>query len=472
MQLKKNSQFYSMLFSMVLLAVFLLAYMSKNYKAIESDLRKQAQLNLENAFKTAENQHFDKMFIELKGFSFLAKSDSSFHQPVQNERRLSMINIDTLKTSTVKAIAITSDPTFSPPNLPGKTILNDSKISVKINLKSDSLKIDTSFFHNNETDLRHVKALFDANIKKAGLNINYFITEDSLKKGHHLNPEYCEIFSSKEYYLNIDGNFVYIFKKLLADIILSLLLFLAVGFAFYHIMTSYRKNQEIFDLKEDFIRNMTHELKTPLATMGVAIEALQNFEADGDKNIRDEYLRIAETENHKLNNLVDKVLSISNHIDNQTENTQLTHLTVLVDEILQAFKLRLDQKHIQTKVVSELNQDQHLIHQQVIAMALHNLIDNAIKYINAPSPVINIHLKDSYKEITIMVSDNGSPIEDAHRSRIFEKFYRIPHGNIHDVKGHGLGLYIVQKLITSVKGSIRLETNDQGNHFIIQFPVT
>lgn len=530
-----------MLMSMILLAVFLVVYLYKNYKTSSQDLQGQTQLYLENAFKTAESQMFDKMLIELRGVSIFDR-----HSPGQNDvkiekRNISFAKVDTTKTAVMKAITLSSkaitdilDTKSNPLNrdstkklqirmsdrdsmnfdtllltnhvannftrkisfirvdsISGKnadnmvwiddpqpatqkpkqvSVANRSNVKVKISIKNDSLGIDSTISGQQITDIKLVKNLFQENIKKAGIHINHFITEDSLSRGNSKNPEYCELITGKKYFLNIDNNQRYLLIKLAPDFVISLLLFIAVGFAFYHLISSYNKNQELSDLKDDFLRNMTHELKTPLATMGVAIEALQNFKADGDKQLREEYLRIAENENFKLSNLVDKVLTITNHLDNQTQPYENTHLPNLTEEVLHSFKLRLDQKSTQYRLENRLTDSYYQLNQQVLTMIQHNLIDNAIKYNHAPEPLINIKLDENNTHLFISVNDNGTLIDATHQQKIFEKFYRIPHGNVHDVKGHGLGLYIVQQLVNSIKGTIQLETTEKGNHFIIQLP--
>jgi signal transduction histidine kinase len=526
-----------MLISLVLLALFLLAYLYKNYRKSESDLRDQTQLYMENAFKSAEAQMFDRIFLELNGVSIFSRranshnpqrksiSDITFmkaysqntphinisdkklmdtihaetltdridsliklelklkkkgsvhigstfskSQKKSTNRKISFIGFDTLTDKQLENVVWSNDTLLTEVKTLNKQWSDSSKVKIKINVKSDSIRKDTAFELRQMTDIEFVKKNFKDIIVKAGIDIHYLFTEDSLKRGDLRNPKYSELMSGKEIYLNIDNNQWYLIKKLIPDIIISILLFMAVCFAFYHLITSHRKNQALSDLKDDFMRNMTHELKTPLATIGVAIEALQNFKADGDKQLRDEYLRIAENENYKLSNLVDKVLSISGHLDHQNALTDDVHLPNLAEDIIQSFKLRLDQKSIHTKIDNRLTHSHFQLNQQVLAMVMHNLIDNAIKYNHTAEPVIHVKLEEDDENLYMTIHDNGSPVDNHHKQKIFEKFYRIPSGNVHDVKGHGLGLYIVKQLISSVNGSITLQTDEQGNHFIVRLP--
>jgi two-component system phosphate regulon sensor histidine kinase PhoR len=465
---KSNIRYIPMVISLVLLAVFLCIYLYKNYRSAEREISQQAQLFFENAFKTAEGQVFDKMMIEMKGVSFLQKKDSIVGDFNWTEHDVKVLQLDS--SNKVPKISTTNKISKVILKTSNNDVKPDSLLNVKIEFKSDSLNVDTAFSSKSLSDIKKVSDIFKSNVQKAGFEIEYEITDDTLNRNSKTNVVYNEIFSGKKYFLNISNDQSYIFDKILPDILMSVLLFLAVAFAFYHIISSYRKNQELYDLKDDFMRNMTHELKTPLATMGVAIEALQNFKADGDKNLRTEYLRIAETENLKLNDLVDKVLSISQTLDYDKNKVEQIILHQLIDEICESFRLRMEQKNIKFEIINQLTPEYVILNTQVLAMVLHNLFDNAIKYLEHQDPMIIIKTYSDDNSIFINVSDNGKPIPSEYSNRIFEKFFRIPQGNTHDVKGHGLGLYIVQRMILSVRGKVNLKSDENGNHFIIELP--
>jgi|JI7StandDraft_1071085.scaffolds.fasta_scaffold03027_5 two-component system phosphate regulon sensor histidine kinase PhoR len=457
-----------MFVSLALLTLFLCIYLYKNYKSAQQEMGQRAQLFFENAFKTAEGQVFNKMMIEMNGVSFLQKKDSIIHDFNWTEQDVKVLQLDS--SNKVPKIGATSKISKVIWKTSKNDVKPDSLLNVKIQFKSDSLHVDTAFSSKSLSDIEKVNAIFKSNIQKAGFEIEYQITDDTLKRNSATNAVYNEIFSGKKYLLTISNEQSYIFSKILPDILMSVLLFLAVAFAFYHIISSYRKNQELYNLKDDFMRNMTHELKTPLATMGVAIEALQSFKADGDKSLRTEYLRIAETENLKLNDLVDKVLSISQTLDYDNNKVEQTNLPQLIDEIFESLRLRMEQKNIRFEVINQLALEPVMLNHQVVAMALHNLMDNAIKYIENQDPIIMVKIYNDEKNIKINVSDNGKPIPSEYSNRIFEKFFRIPQGNTHEVKGHGLGLYIVQRLIQSLRGKVNLKSDENGNHFIVELP--
>ncbi|NOT35949.1 MAG: HAMP domain-containing histidine kinase [Saprospiraceae bacterium] len=467
-QVLYRKQLLPIIVSMLLLALFLGIYLFRNYQSADKELKKQAQLYLENAFKTAESQIFDKMIIELKGYSVFQK-DSALNDLKWIEQ-VSMVHSDTFQSKGIKSIFLEDHVSKAIIKTRKDSVISDSNFNIKIAINSNSMNLDTTITGKDKVDLETVKNIFDINIKKNGFAIHYILTNDSSKTGRSDNPKYNEVFTGQQFFLNVDENKLYLFRKIMPDLLLSSLLFLAMSFTFYYIFSSNKRNQELYELKDDFVRNMTHELKTPLATMSVAIEALQSFREDADKNLTAEYLRIAESENQKLSHLVDKVLSISKHLDNESLHVENINLPQLIHEVSESFKLRFDQKGIYYSFINNLKTSNFYSNPQVIAMTLHNLLDNAIKYIDTESPEIILECRDDEKNIFISVKDNGKAISKEHSERIFEKFYRIPQGNIHNIKGHGLGLYIVQKLLSSIKAIIRLESNDQGNQFNIQIP--
>jgi len=184
-----------MIVSIVLLASFLVVYLYRNYNNIESELNKQAQLYLENAFKTAESQMFDKMLIELKGVSVFHKKDKGTKDLKWVDRKMSVFTFDTMTKTSVKSVSL-GNKTGSMVLKPRKDNLPpDTSISVKIEIKSDSLKLDTAFNNTEMSDFVLVKAIFEKNINEAGLYINYALTDDSLKRGEITNPKYSEIFT-------------------------------------------------------------------------------------------------------------------------------------------------------------------------------------------------------------------------------------------------------------------------------------
>lgn len=476
--IKDIRQFVPMTLSLVLLAGFLVFYLWKVYRIEKQDLQKEAGYLFENAFKTAENHILDEMIYEVKGISWLNRDSMKKVSPkgeIKMLRQSSKIFI----SDTIEHIRETNETNDHLKRMGALVIqsedapLNrDSNLNVRIQIQSDSLKMETAFGEFRHAKISDVEKIFSENLKKSGLDFRYSISADSAQKGQSANPKHEEMFSSTTYYLNVDGNNRYILGKIFYEVLLAVGLFLAVLFAFYAMMRSYNKKQEIYQLRDDFMRNMTHELKTPIATIGVALEAVQNFRPGEDEVLRQEYFRIAESENQKLNALVDKVLSVSQTMDSSSVKQDQIHLPTLLEEVVDSFKLRAGQHDVSLSYEGLATENYVRSDQQLLVMLVHNLVDNAIKYVRAENPEVMVSLYNSPGKIHIAVRDNGIPIPETYREKIFEKFFRVPSGDVHDVKGHGIGLYMVAQLALALKGKVALETGKTGNSFVFTFTQT
>lgn len=462
-----NFQRTPILISLLLLFLFLSYYIYSAYQLKKEDINKEVNYLLENAIKSAETKALDKMLFDLKGISVL-NQDSVTNTLKAKPDISKLIKLDT----TIIENQNMGKHTVILANKKMDTFMNQA-IQMKVQVKSSTIESDTIInLFGSETftpNMKDVEKTFMENLSKSKLNINFQISKDSIpnknaQKGFH------EVFSKNYYYINTDQIFFHVIKKIIPEIILALVLFFTVLFTFFTMLSHSRKQKEWYNMKEDFMRNMTHELKTPISTIGVALEAIQNFHSAGDEAIKQEYYRIAESENKKLNNLVDKVLSISQNLDYMNERMENIHLPTLIHEVVESFRWRAEQNGIilQLKAI-EMNHNISLNSQNFL-LALHNLIDNAIKYTLVSNPIIFVTLSKTNDKLLIIVKDNGQPIENKFQNRIFEKFYRIPQGNIHDIKGHGLGLYIVAHLMKTMNGSVELSTDETGNTFILTLP--
>jgi two-component system phosphate regulon sensor histidine kinase PhoR len=225
-------------------------------------------------------------------------------------------------------------------------------------------------------------------------------------------------------------------------------------------------------VKNEFISNITHELRTPIATVGVAIEAMKNFNAMDDARKTKEYLDISSNELQRLNLLVDKVLKLSLFEKREIDLTpEPTDIRQLAEEVVNSLRLQSEKykAEISIQARGDLTIMADKLHMQSV---IFNLLDNALKYNNA-SPVISIDLEGNEKEIIIRVRDNGIGISPEYRSKVFEKFFRVPHGETHNAKGYGLGLSYAAHVIERHKGKIILESErGKGSIFTITLPKT
>jgi signal transduction histidine kinase len=253
-------------------------------------------------------------------------------------------------------------------------------------------------------------------------------------------------------------------------LITSVIVILILIFSFYYIMLNNLKQKKLSVIKNDFISNMTHELKTPIATVSAAIEALRHFQAMDDKTKTLSYLDISQQELKRLTDLVEKVLNISvEESEEMTLEKEAVNLVDLIDGIILRHRIKtardveIDFRHDLPDAVVRVDR----LH---FTNAVNNLVDNAIKYSRGRA-VIVVTLSGDEHRVLISIRDNGVGIPPYYHELVFDKFFRVPTGDLHNVKGFGLGLSYVKKVIERHGGAIELKSEpSQGSEFIITLP--
>ena len=251
--------------------------------------------------------------------------------------------------------------------------------------------------------------------------------------------------------------------------ILTLLIVILCGISLYQIL----QQKKISEIKSDFINNMSHEFKTPIATINLAIDAIEN-----PINIKDEkkvsrYLKMMREENKRMQDQVETVLMIS-QLERGTTPMELSPIDVheVVEEAISHVALIVQNragmiyKHLDASFSNISGNKNHLTN------VITNLLDNAIKY-SEGSPIIEVRTWSEEKDIAIEVKDQGMGMDAETLQLIFEKFYREQGGNVHNIKGHGLGLSYVKKIVHLLNGTIHVKSKkDKGSTFTIRFPLT
>ncbi|MBL7933560.1 MAG: HAMP domain-containing histidine kinase [Bacteroidia bacterium] len=274
-------------------------------------------------------------------------------------------------------------------------------------------------------------------------------------------------------YLQFPNKKDYVMAGMRSSIILSILFSLLLVSIFYYVIRLIRRQKILSEIKNDFVNNMTHELKTPIATISLAVDAMNNPQIRNNEERFKEYSRILKEENYKLNKHVEDVLQISmldkGEVHFKQEIIDLPHL---IQTVLKSFKLRfLEQK---AEVSFDWNGEQIPIKgdPKHLSTVFSNLIDNALKYGKGKS-LIDIRLSRKQGIIETRFRDNGIGIAEEHHKKIFGKFYRVQGGNLHDVKGFGLGLSYVKSVVEAHGGTVSLKSDPgEGSEFILQFPET
>ena len=256
----------------------------------------------------------------------------------------------------------------------------------------------------------------------------------------------------------------HILSQMMGVIVTIFLLMAAFAAAFWYLFRTVSRLRTIEEMKDDFVSNMTHELKTPISIAYSANDALLNYDTTNDPEKKAAYLTIAMKQLKHLGELVENILAMSmERRKTMTLKPEKIDLPALVDEIAEAQRMRSDKNiAIEVESVSDATVTADKSH---LSNVLNNLIDNAIKY-SGEYVAINIKISADGME----VADNGIGIPAKKLPYIFDKFYRVPHGNRQDVRGYGIGLYYVKQILEKMGWSISVKSQEgQGSMFTIKF---
>ena len=263
----------------------------------------------------------------------------------------------------------------------------------------------------------------------------------------------------------------FIIKQLGAMLVLSLILLSFIVFCFSFAINIILKQRQLAEMKTDFINNMTHELKTPIATISRASEALHEENVLKEKGKRERFLSVIKEENDRLKGQVEKVLSFAK-IDKNELRLNKSELDIhdLIEKVITSFDLIIKEKEAHINFGFKANNKVVIGDESHISNIFRNLIDNALKY-SPGSPRVEIKTRNVSNGLEISIGDNGVGISAEDQGKVFENFFRVHTGNKHDVKGFGLGLSYVQKMIQLHKGNIKLKSQlNKGSEFIIYLP--
>lgn len=242
--------------------------------------------------------------------------------------------------------------------------------------------------------------------------------------------------------------------------------------AFYVTVKSLLNQKKLSEIKSDFINNMTHEFKTPLATISLAVDALRNEKVQSDKEKAKYFSNIIKEENIRMNKHVETILQAA-LMEKQELQLNLVPLQVheVIQNVLENYQLQLKEKEADVQLLLNAKNDMISADEVHFTNLVSNLIDNAIKYSNDQLR-ITISTHSTKNHVIVRVADNGIGMSKESVKRIFEKFYRAHTGNLHNVKGFGLGMSYVKTVIDAHKGKIKVEsTPGKGTSFTIEMPL-
>lgn len=264
------------------------------------------------------------------------------------------------------------------------------------------------------------------------------------------------------YFTNVSS---IILKRNLLGILLSTLLIASVIACLLFLLRIINRQKQLAEVKNDLINNITHEFKTPIATIGVALEGIENFNKKNDPIKTKRYVQTSTVELGKLNTMVEKLLETATlDGDDLSLNKEEVQIIKLLRSLIKKHKSLAPQKEFIFECLPEnISIAADVFH---LENALNNILDNAVKY---GGDQIKVLVENTHNTLSIKIEDNGKELNAAQAKQIFEKFYRVPKGNTHNVKGFGIGLYYTKKIIEKHQGTITVALNEKTS-FIIALP--
>ncbi len=367
--------------------------------------------------------------------------------------------------------------------------MNPVAANLPMDVSMETARADTDKLHRANLSPQAVHRILAGTVKLSGAEerklfgmdtiiFNELFTSQMRQNGWDFQSEWINnsdsnnkaasaIFINSNFFTDANGVVIsnyrhYLYWKLLPQLGFVIILLSLTAAAFIITFNSLRSQIKLSHLKDDFISNMSHELKTPIATVKVALEALNNYNIIDDPKLSREYLGMATSEMDRLELLATRVLNTSLLETGKIYLQQNSHdLKELVDGVLETLQPRLRQHD--AKVSFHANGDSFPVHVDMLHMqgVLVNLIDNSLKYGVAPVR-INIDLTQQDGKVRLALTDNGPGIPEEYKEKVFEKFFRVPTGNVHNTKGYGLGLSYVAQVMRQHKGSIAVNNIAEG----------
>ncbi|MDR1202799.1 MAG: HAMP domain-containing histidine kinase [Tannerellaceae bacterium] len=451
-----KKRFTVIIWSISLLFIINLFYLTELYNEIVDDTTKIMLLSIEEA----DGEELQNRLATISSLpdsehttisvdkSIMVEADNSNNEAGE-DIMASIVIFSQLMKEVRQTVHHTID-TIIPPNLP----LLDSLIIVNAKNKG----ISTLLYYSEIVDMNTNTVLISSRTVTFGKISNTYMYEyDSENR-----------YAYRVYTASMTRS---VLGRMSGILFTTLLTILLLGYAFWYFIRTIVKQKTLDEMKQDFTNNMTHELKTPISVAYSAVDTLLNFKQGKSEEKRKQYLNICIEQLSYLRDSVERILSMSME---QTNN-------IILNEVIIELKPLFAQIANQQKLKTDKNVDIDIfVHPENLTICadmthlyniINNLVDNAIKY---SLDNVKIHIK-SYiegKHCVISIKDNGIGINQESQKHIFDKFYRVPQGNLYSAKGYGLGLFYVKTMIEQHNGGIIVKSSlDEGSEFIIKIPV-
>ncbi|MGS2727614.1 sensor histidine kinase [Psychroserpens sp. BH13MA-6] len=503
----------------ILATIGLQAYWNyKNYLSSKQQVINDIQVSLDKAIddyyaNLAENSTigFSVKGMTQKDFISTGRFDSILTS-IESSSALGFGNIDSINPKLMEGVSIVKGPkadsiieqmhktesfafdndtVHSLQTMDFDTYLNQPKLLDSLDISEKNLKFLTSkviiSMTTDSLSLMGIDTLLQAELRRKDIQIDYTIkytdpskdidyydhinkdleSLEGLKKERPLSTTSKSTFLPKNSQLSLLFDQVSddIIRRIIWSIVISTLLVLAVISCLFYLLNIIKHQKQLAEVKNDLISNITHEFKTPIATIGVALESIQNFNALNDKAKAKTYLDMSNLQLSKLNTMVEKLLETATlDSENLELNLDRYPISEVINSIVEKHQLQDSGKTIESDIDEDIFAHVDVFH---FENAINNVIDNAVKY---GGNQIYVTLKKQNAAIEITISDNGTSLTKANKEQIFEKFYRVPKGNTHDIKGFGIGLYYTKKIIEKHHGRIDLVLSPKQTTFKISLP--
>jgi two-component system phosphate regulon sensor histidine kinase PhoR len=348
---------------------------------------------------------------------------------------------------------------------------SDKPLSKRVNFKQLDLFLKTELM-NNGIDIPYHFTVTDRDGNEVYRCPDYTPdgNEDVFSRELYKNDPPARMGIVNVHFPTLDSYIFSSVKFMIPSIVFTIVLLITFIFTIYIIF----RQKKLTEIKNDFINNMTHEFKTPISTISLAAQMLQDASVAKSPAMFQHISGVINDETKRLRFQVEKVLQIS-MFERQKATLKMKEINAneLIAGVVNTFALKVEKNN--GKITSELNaQDPHIfVDEMHFTNVIFNLLDNAVKYKKPEGELqLTVRTWNESGKLHISIQDNGIGIKKEDLKKIFEKFYRVHTGNLHDVKGFGLGLAYVRKIITDHKGTIRAESElNVGTKFIIVLPL-
>ena len=296
--------------------------------------------------------------------------------------------------------------------------------------------------------------------------------KELIEKGNAFILFQADIYTSPEYLLiYFPREKQFLLTELWGMLLISIILIIVIVYSFTYTIATIFRQKRLSEMKNDFINNMTHEFKTPISTISLACEALNDKELRGSGDILDSYLSMIQEENKRLAGMAEKILQTAVIDKGQLKmNKENIDLHEIITDVIKNLRIQVEIKDGEIKRRLKATKSRIEGDRVHVTNLVYNLLDNANKY-SPRKPLIRIYTENAGNGIIMTIEDNGIGIGKNDQKKIFDKLYRVPTGNIHEVRGFGLGLSYVKAIVEEHHGKISLESEvNKGTKFKVFLP--